>query len=810
MNDDWLEEITPRLKKSVIYTVFEEKSKDDDAGDHVKSLVKDAVSYANNRSKTIIRNMPEFTLHDSEHLFKVLRLMEKILGKENIQELSVPELMLLILTAFFHDIGMAPDENTLNVWRKYWDQDPEFDDEYERLEYERFKRFCSARPERISEIQLADKLGKVTVAETLKQYIITDYIRITHGERARKNIEADWNGKIKYRDVDLTVEFAELCFSHADDALKLRSLDKRLLCGPGIYVCLPIVAVALRIADILDFDLKRTPTVLFSNLAVRNPVSLGEWRKHRSIEAWDISEDIIKYHAKCSHPAIESSIHKFCDLIDRELLVCSNILNEVNDFNVRNERALTVSLPFQVDRTKIETKKDISGDPIYNYKETRFELSKNQVIDLLMGTKLYGNPDVALRELIQNSIDACLLRQALERSWGNDYRPIIKIKYSKSQEGAKLEVDDNGIGMDQYIIDNYYSNVGSSFYKSSDFYSLRAETGTEFTPTSRFGIGILSCFMVADTVSVDTRKLYGPHKSSEPINLTIEGHDSIFWIKNGKREVPGTQTTLFLRKMGNPWEELSEEKFVKSVESVVPNPPFPIEIITDSLSIERNEHSFKELVASSLKDYSWSKHENLRLIDVTLDNVSEGIIGSAIIGILEKQGLPVEKIELHGKNVVIEGANYQLDKEIMLSDNEIELSSTSITIDDDGNIETDSSTRALAKSKSRIALHGVEVPTTLFPQSWNMQRNQVKIAWPFPILIIVDICGKRDIDLNSARDMILMGDNWIRFEEDLSRIVCKKISESVTPEYWDALKSILEKSRNVNFMKGLSQAESND
>lgn len=53
--------------------------------------------------------------------------------------------------------------------------------------------------------------------------------------------------------------------------------------------------------------------------------------------------------------------------------------------------------------------------------------------------------------------------------------------------------------MDQYIIDNYYSKVGTSFYKSTDFYTLKSETKADFTPTSRFGIGILSCFMVADT-----------------------------------------------------------------------------------------------------------------------------------------------------------------------------------------------------------------------------------------------------------------------------------------------------------------------
>ncbi|HVJ49635.1 HD domain-containing protein [Desulfitobacterium sp.] len=681
MSDDWLEEIEPRLKKSYIFEIFSEKCVNDSAGDHAKALVKDGVLYAYNKSKTIIRHMPEFTLHDAGHLFRVLRLMEKLLTKENIDKLYVPELMLLILTAFFHDIGMAPDEETILCWKRYWDIDPKFNGSQEEKEYIEFDRFCSSRSERIKDIDEARVQGNITLSETLKQYLITDYIRITHGKRSREIIDKDWNSRIKYRDIDLTVDFAELCFSHSDDAIKISNLDKHLICGPEVFACLPLIAVVLRIADILDFDLKRTPPVLFSHLYVRHPVSLQEWSKHRAIEAWNINEKNIQFHAKCTHPAIESSIHKFCDLIDQELSICNNILNEINEFNSNNDRSLIVRLPFQVDRTKIETKKDISGKPIYNYRETRFELSKNQVIELLMGTKLYGDTGVALRELIQNSIDACLLRKALENKWGNDYKPYLEVKFYHENSDSILEVNDNGIGMDQYIIDNYYSTIGSSFYKSSDFYSLRSKTGFDFVPISRFGIGILSCFMVTDTILVDTRKLYGPHKSSDPISLMIEGQDSIFWIKDGVREIPGTQTKLILRKNENPWQDLSEQKFINLVEEAVPNPPFPIQITTLSQTKMRDERSFKELTATSLKDYSWDEHENLKEIEMEFNDVSEGIIGSAIIGILEKNGMPIKKFDMINKNIEIEGEMYQLDKSIKISNNEIELSTTTVTID---------------------------------------------------------------------------------------------------------------------------------
>ena len=82
----------------------------------------------------------------------------------------------------------------------------------------------------------------------------------------------------------------------------------------------------MRLADILDFDAKRTPPILYSHLYVRHPVSIKEWNKHRAIENWEINPELIQFSAKCTHPAIEASIHEFCDLIDHELSVCNNII----------------------------------------------------------------------------------------------------------------------------------------------------------------------------------------------------------------------------------------------------------------------------------------------------------------------------------------------------------------------------------------------------------------------------------------------------------------------------------------------------
>lgn len=805
--DDWKSEFLPRLQKSYIYTSLE---KDCNTADkEVIVLIENAVAFSIQRTKSIIRHMDEYTLHDDIHLFRVLYLMERLLTKEVINNLSVPERMLLILSAFFHDIGMAPDEKDIITWKKVWDIVPEIESEEEQKLFDRFKRFYDARPNQQEIIEKLILEGNHSKASIIKSYLLTDFIRQTHAERAREIIEKHWNEQIKYRDTDLTVELANLCHSHNEDALKLLDFDRIYPCGNNSYACLPLLGIILRLSDILDFDAKRTPSVLYSHLYVRNPVSIKEWEKHRAIENWEINPKIIQFSAKCTHPAIEASIHEFCDLIDHELSICNNIISTLNEFNQSKSRPIEVKVPFQVTRDKIETKKNIHNQPIYTYRDTKFNLSKRQVIDLLMGTKLYGNPEVALRELLQNSIDACLLRNAQELNWGyTKYEPEITVKYYSEKEEDILEVTDNGTGMDEYIIDNYYSRVGSSFYKSTDFYNLKSESNADFTPTSRFGIGILSCFMVADTIIVDTKRILGPHKSSDPINVTVEGQESIFWIKSGLREIPGTTTKLILRKAKNPWDKMSEEEFIKSVEKVIPNPPFKINIETTKMKTIRDENSFNEVTAESLKDYSWKAKENIRTFEIPFNKKEYGFIGSAVIAILESQGKPIEKIELNSKEIEIEGSVYTLERNLTISENSIKENSKSITIDDDGEINENSSYSEYARSKSRISLHGIEIPTTLFPNSWERKANQVKITWPFPLVIVIDICGKRDLDLNSSRTEIIMSEKWINFEEELAFQVCNAVAENVSLDYWNEWKNILLKSsKNEPFLRALNKID---
>lgn len=95
--------------------------------------------------------------------------------------------------------------------------------------------------------------------------------------------------------------------------------------------------------------------------------------------------------------------------------------------------------------------------------------------------------------------------------------------------------------MDEYIARNYLSVAGVSYYQSDEFRHL----GLEMDPISRFGIGILSCFMVARQIGIETRREPQMSGDSEPLLFDIPAVDRQFRIYRASNDTPvGTAVTV--------------------------------------------------------------------------------------------------------------------------------------------------------------------------------------------------------------------------------------------------------------------------
>lgn len=775
--DDWRSETKCRLEKSQIYNLLSNKCNSDPFGHQVLTQIDNNVYNAYHRTKTIIKNTSEYTLHDSEHLFRVLKIMENLIPVETLTNLSVPELMLLVLSAFYHDIGMAPSEFDVLAWKGDWASDEPTQEESE--EHNKFAKYLNAKPEYSSKIERLLAEGEIQSAVNIRDFIIAQYIRETHAKRSSEIIYDELND-LSYRDTNLCQELAILCNSHIDDPLSLLSLDSSFPCGQDIFICLPFIAVILRLSDILDFDSKRTPKVLFNHLAIRHPVSLAEWKKHRAINSSLVSYKAIAFVAKCEHPAIEAAIHEYCDIIDKELLACSTILGRLTDV-IRSPfpSYYKISFPVKVERSKIGPKTEKSGDPIYSYRGTKFTLSHSKIINLLMGSELYNDPNVPLRELIQNSIDACMLRKELEKSWKTKYEPAIGIIFHSANGEDMLTVTDNGVGMDQNIIDNYYSKIGACYYKSPEFYKIQAELGIHMKPISRFGIGILSCFLVSNSLIVETRRILGPNESGEPIKISVEGTESVFWIRKGQRLQAGTTTELILNQ-NHPWNELQPDDVISAIKKVIPNPPFPIRIVVGDNDISYSKKEFLNMYS-----LEWGTKEHCFRLELDITDRSFGAEGFALIALVDDDDRPVKRKILFSSNAMIDGFEelYNLESDIEIIGNELLKSNTSLEADD-GNIKEAWDSSTYLKSVSNLSVHGISVPTTIFPQDIdNVSARKAELVLPFPIYLQVDIINENDLDLNTARTEIVKNEKWFNFAEGITYIILQRIGQKYGAEF---------------------------
>lgn len=524
----------------------------------------------------------------------------------------------------------------------------------------------------------------------------------------------------------------------------------------------------------------------------------------------DVSEDVLPNEATGFK---DSKIWNLLYNFQKDaVLAIINKLEKYNGSNLSddgmgiNMETYKIPLPPQVDRRKIQAKKDIiSGKPIYRYHDTKFSLSKKQIIDLLMGTKLYGKPEVALRELLQNSIDACLLRQKLSELWGIEYTPKVKVSLYTKNNVDYLQVSDNGVGMNQHIIDNYYTNIGCSYYSSREFSDLMVSFKSSFTPISRFGIGILSCFMVCDSMEVTTRRIRERFECDEALHVSIEGYESLFVISDSDKKDPGTDTILTLRPV-HPWDRMDEDEFVQCIKGIVPNPAVQIEIETDKRSESYSSDYFDDLDLSPLLDYSWNNTKNIRKIDIDLTCEEYGFKGRGCIGILIKNDMPVEEIEILSKDVEIDGEIYTLSSSVKYKNNCITETSTSISVDEDGEIDTNTSWSERFKSKSSLSIHGIEVPYNLFPNYSNkMSKAVLNILFPFSFRL--DIGVNSDLNLNSARDQIIYDEKWLTFEENLYQVICKRLKEQLSLSDWERLNEIIQKNGKNIFSRVANNIE---
>ena len=171
----------------------------------------------------------------------------------------------------------------------------------------------------------------------------------------------------------------------------------------------------------------------------------------------------------------------------------------------------------------------------------QFKAESKRLLDLMVNS-IYTHKEIFLREIISNASDACdkLCYQALTDDAVGMSRKDFKIEIKVDKEHRTLTVSDNGIGMDKEDLEN---NLG--VIASSGSYKFKQEVGDDAKDTDvigQFGVGFYSAFMVADTVTVISKK-YG---SEEAWKWTSSGADG-YTMEPAEREGAGTDVIMTLK-----------------------------------------------------------------------------------------------------------------------------------------------------------------------------------------------------------------------------------------------------------------------
>ncbi len=137
----------------------------------------------------------------------------------------------------------------------------------------------------------------------------------------------------------------------------------------------------------------------------------------------------------------------------------------------------------------------------------QFKAESKRLLDLMINS-IYTHKEIFLREIISNASDACdkLCYLALTDSGVGMNRKDFSIHIAVDKEGRLLTVSDNGIGMDKEDLENNLGVIASS--GSYKFKQDLPDDAKDTDVIGQFGVGFYSAFMVADHITVVTKK-YG-------------------------------------------------------------------------------------------------------------------------------------------------------------------------------------------------------------------------------------------------------------------------------------------------------------
>lgn len=505
-----------------------------EAGNHeaaVSRLVSSFIASRDNTKHLVAEigiDLPNYTVHDIEHLDALWEIASQIAGEE--YPLNPVEGYVLGCAFLVHDAGMT----------------------------------ISAYPGGLPEIKqtrewnrIANNLKSRSDEEVDENWTLETFIREMHARKAEKLPFVEWksDGGVRHLidDGDLRQRFGDfigtVAASHwwSHDELESRLSEKNIP-APAPFpsswsIDLLKLACIMRTADAAQIDDRRAPSFLRALRRNRlSEYSSLHWTFQSRLSQAQNRGDALFFASFRPFERAEANswwvMFDTLKMVDRELRMTDGLLARTRPEAVRlaSRRVANIESPAAL-RTNVPTAGWMPIDTVLSVSDIP------QLIENLGGRQLYGDdPKVPLRELIQNGIDAVRLRQIVDPQAPP---PMVSVDFQEVDGRQAVRITDNGIGLSSDdFVDKLLSFGSSGWMRDASIGEYNEKFPSKDAVSGRYGLGFFSVFMISDHVKITSRRFDAASDKTVVLHFEdgLNQRPVIFHAENEERKTSGGTT----------------------------------------------------------------------------------------------------------------------------------------------------------------------------------------------------------------------------------------------------------------------------
>ncbi|MCT8946500.1 HD domain-containing protein [Pseudomonas iridis] len=506
--------------------------------------------------QTISSLFSHFSRHDESHSRQILINIERLLGEEGIALLSATDTWLLLEAAYWHDIGMVVSKSDL-VEAMDDESFTEFLEEISRNNHHELHRFVSVFKNQDADTWFAGADSPMQAVDKFRE-LMSEWFRRRHAERSDLIVNSPLENiglsspRTELIPARLFRMLGRICQMHGRPFSEILSVSGLPFKQAGVAQddCHPrFIACLLRMGDLLDLDDNRFCPVMQCIAGEGRPaLSKAHEEKHSAIRHLRIDRDRIEIKAECS--SIEGYI---------ETCKWFGWLREEMQCQMAHWQDIVPSRKLGLLPTLGDLEVLLVGEfqVLKEGQRPQFSIDPRKAFNLIQGGNLYDTNFAYVREVLQNAVDAVLVRLWLSCGSGRDVdwsspsssRRILDkerifveliemdtVEETGSQSaGWILKVTDTGTGIGVEDLD-YMLRIGASQENTRRQKIIRAMPEW-LKPSGAFGIGLQSIFMVCDVIKMKTKDVFSNESLEVLMHSPTSDKEGLVFIKRKPSDI---------------------------------------------------------------------------------------------------------------------------------------------------------------------------------------------------------------------------------------------------------------------------------